>query len=214
MKQIRSDKLSEAIKNVMESVAELLTISAEYTPSPDEEEVNFPFELSSQFERPSEFIQCLLDMIRANFEPHIMGTLFLNSNMDFLYNSMQSSDIGFGYLSLIKTANLTFREFWHEHLLPKAKACGYDLDETPSIFISISANSDNYSFELIEELGQTVDAHMNTKETLSLLSSLFNDETPKQKEIHAGYCLDESLGSQIRVSMWFVKNIKEPKSQH
>ena len=81
MKQIRSDKLSEAIKNVMESVAELLTISAEYTPSPDEEEVNFPFELSSQFERPSESIQCLLDMIRANFEPHIMGTLFLNSRL-------------------------------------------------------------------------------------------------------------------------------------
>ena len=77
MKQIRSDKLSEAIKNVMESVAELLTISAEYTPSPDEEEVNFPFELSSQFERPSEFIQCLLDMIRANFEPHIINRLGL-----------------------------------------------------------------------------------------------------------------------------------------
>lgn len=214
MKQIRSDKMSEAIKNVMESVAELLKISAEHTPSPDEKEVNFPFELSSQFQRPSEFIQCLLDMIRANFEPHIMGTLFLNSNMDFLYHSMQSPDIGFGYLSLVKTTDLTFREFWHEHLLPKAKACGYDLDETPSIFISISANSDKYSIDLIEEVGQTIDAHLSTEETLSLLSSLFNDETPKQKEIHAGYCLDESLGSQIRVSIWLVKNIKEPQPPH
>lgn len=64
-----------------------------------EETGKLPFQVAEQFQRPNEYLRCLLDMIQANFEPDILGTFFLNSNMSFLFDSLPSTPFSFGYIS-------------------------------------------------------------------------------------------------------------------
>ena len=35
-------------------------------------------------DRPAALLQCLLDVMRVNFDPHAPGTLFLNSNIELI----------------------------------------------------------------------------------------------------------------------------------
>lgn len=43
--------------------------------------------LTQSHERPDEYIQAFLDIIRVEFEPNLLGTFFLNANVCFIYNS-------------------------------------------------------------------------------------------------------------------------------
>lgn len=62
------------------------------------------FQVSSKYERPREFFQCMLDMIRIVFEPSPPGTMLLNANPCFIFDAIQQSQFRLGYLSEIVSA--------------------------------------------------------------------------------------------------------------
>lgn len=55
------------------------------------------FEASGQFNRPNDFLQCLLDMLRIMFEPEPPGTFYLNANPDFIYEEIDGAPFRLGY---------------------------------------------------------------------------------------------------------------------
>ncbi|MDQ6965587.1 MAG: hypothetical protein Q9M23_01535, partial [Mariprofundaceae bacterium] len=107
------EQFNHKLQEVMEGIYELLELSREEELSPVREdgvvrygeEGKTCFQVSGQFERPTEFLQTLLDMIRVNFETYIFGTFQLNSNMGFMYDEIPDAPFQLGYVSITSENN-------------------------------------------------------------------------------------------------------------
>ena len=64
-----------ALRKVVEGLYEVFDLAAERPYDPDDSDKPL-FGVSSQFDRPNEFLQTLLDMLRVFFEPDPPGTFF------------------------------------------------------------------------------------------------------------------------------------------
>ncbi|GGF84275.1 hypothetical protein [Alteromonas lipolytica] len=204
---IEGKKFADALQEVFDSIEKFmeLTKESEY-PMLSEDGVHtyiaevgkYPFQIAGQFHRPNEYLRCLLDMLQANFEPEILGTFFLNSNMSFLYDNLPKGAFALGYLSLIKPEDESWEYFVTETLSNKSKMCGYDKDNIRCTFIVLSAG-DEYSFELVEKANHFFDSGMSINETIGLIRGAVID-----KQNHVAFCHDRSLGKKVRFSAWFI----------
>lgn len=202
------DKLIETMKVIYE----LFEISREHNLEPVsddgvtvylEEYGKTCFQVSGQFNRPSEYLESLLDLVRVNFEPCVLGTLFLNSNMSFLYDAIPDKPFQLGYISITSDPNKKFDSFWNEDVIPYIKKCGYSAGDASSIFAVASTGEENYGFEFLDSISTTLGSGFSVDDALGLVAASLS-ETAKEpsKKIHAGYCLDASLQRKTRLSLW------------
>ena len=202
-----SKSFKSALQQVFDSIENFMELTRESVhPMVTEDGVQtyledtgkLPFQVADQFQRPNEYLRCLLDMIQANFEPDILGTFFLNSNMSFLYESLPAKSFSLGYLSLMKFADEDWEQFRKVSYANKVKDCNYIEQDISSTFLVVSAGK-KYSFELIEETSETFNSNLNTNEAITILRG-----QTVQKQFYVGYCQDRSLNQDVRVSAWFI----------
>lgn len=168
------------------------------------------FQVSGQYERPSEFLQCLLDMIRVQYEPAFIGTFFLNSNIGFVYENMPKSSFQLGYLSLTSEAEKAFDQFWLEDVHPYITKCGYHFENAFSIFAVASTGPERYNLTFVTEIAKALQSSFSVEEALGLLKDdLLEDTDPPRKQAYSGYCLDEALGTRIRLSLWIFLDVTQ-----
>jgi len=165
-----------------------------------EETGKYPFQVADQFHRPNEYLRCLLDMVQANFEPDILGTFFLNSNMCFLFDSLPADPFSLGYLSMIKSEEQSWDNFLEVSVAKKLQEYGYLGRPIKSTFVVVSAD-EKYSVDLVEETNRAFDISFSVDEALALLRGQAD-----QKPYYIGYCHDKSLLKKVRVSFWFIFN--------
>ena len=159
--------------------------------------------MASQFARPSEFLESLLDIIRVNFDPCAPGTFFLNANMGLLYDAMPSVPFQLGYASMTSAPDKPFAAFWKEDVALHLKACSYDIDRARAVFAVASTGMDNYGVDFFNEVSTTLESGFSLHEAKELISSQVRESANASiKHIHAGYCMDAGLGSKIRLSLW------------
>ncbi len=197
---------------VMQELHELFELSKEHDLEPVsedgvtrylEEDGKTGFQAASQFARPSEFLESLLDIIRVNFDPCAPGTFFLNANMGLLYEAMPSAPFQLGYASMTSTPDKPFAAFWKEDVVPHLKACGYDIDRARSVFAVASTGMDNYGVDFFNEVSTTLESGFSLHEAKELISSHVRESANAPiKHFHAGYCMDAGLGSKTRLSLW------------
>ena len=206
-KMLERNHFQKALQQVFDSIENFmeLTRESEYPMVTKdgvqtylEETGKYPFQVAEQFQRPSEYLRCLLDMVQANFEPDILGTFFLNSNMSFLYESLPSKPFSLGYLSLIKSTDEDWEQFRNGTYSNKIKDCGYVEQDIKGTFLVVSAGK-QYSIELIEDVSAVFNSNLDTNEVIAALRG-----QSVQRQLYVGYCQDKSLDQDIRVSAWFI----------
>lgn len=156
-----------------------------------------PFQVSGQFERPDEFLQVLLDMVRVQYEPFPMGSMALNSNLTaYLHAAIRGESFRIGYLSMLSEEKQSFTDFWQTEVMAYAKTNGYQLAGAQVMFVVITAGGGNYGLPLLMEVNEVLDAGISLKEAESgcgIVTDRFS-----------GFCLDEAMMSRLRVSVWFI----------
>ncbi len=163
------------------------------------------FQAASQYHRPTEFLQALLDMIHVNYEPHPLSTFDLNSNMGFLYEEFAEQPCHFGYFSLISAGRKAFHDIWSEEVIPHAQQCGYFLEETSSCFVAVTTGLSQYDVPWVDEVVETLKAGTSVTAALDLITAnLTAEATALTNQTFVGFCRDEALVDQMRISVWLL----------
>ncbi len=209
-------RFSEKLQEVMTGIYELFELAREHelsSVSEDgvtrymEEHGKTCFQVSGQFDRPSEFLQTLLDIIRVNYEPCVLGTFFLNSNMVFLYDGVPEAPFQLGYISITSEVNKQFDLFWGEDVIPYIEKCGYSVKDASSIYAVASTGEEKYGIDFIDNISTTLNSGFSVDEAVNLLAASLCETTEEPtKQIYSGFCLDTALENKIRLSLWLFIN--------
>jgi len=175
------------------------TVSDSELGNSDDQRMSCAFQATAHHQRPTEFLQVLLDMVQVNFDPNILGTFFLNSNMSFLFDAIPDTPFQLGYLSAVSEENEGFPSFWDGTILPRTGVYGYDLDKADGVFVVVSTGTDRHGLKLVNETLTTLDSGFSVDDAIDLLAGRDPDE---KRPVHCGFCLDSALVDRIRISLW------------
>lgn len=168
------------------------------------------FQVSRQYDRPSEFLQTVLDIVRVNYEPHVFGTLLLNANMGFLYDGIPESPFRLAYASMTSARDKEFGLFWSEDVLPHLDAWGYNLDSAAAIYAVVSTGEERYTQHLVGEVENVLDVGFSLEDAEALLlAAIRQDGNWTRQQTYTGFCLDTGLESKIRLSLWMFVPCQE-----
>lgn len=162
------------------------------------------FQVSSQYKRPADFFDSLLDFIRVMFEPNPLGTFFLNSNPEFIFNAIPKAPFRLGYISAISLPNEPIDQFFKRNIAIQLKENNYSIESASACFVMVSVNSKKYSFS---HLGVDVlnyfNAGFTTEEAFeSIKVTIEGHDYKKPGNTHVGFSIDNSLRDEMRISMW------------
>ena len=203
-----SEKLQEVMNGISDLIeltkeSELMPVSEEGVIRYFEESGKCCFQAAGQYERPAEFLQCLLDMVRVTYEPSVLGTFFLNSNPCFLYEAIPDTPFQLAYASLLSQENEPFAAFYANTVRPYLLRCGYDLSLATGLFAVASTGEDRYGPPFVEEVDATLGSGFSVQEAVNLLAAAIDpDIGTAPQAAYSGYSLDPALGSRIRLSVW------------
>ena len=174
-----------------------------------------PFEVANQYQRPTEFLQTLLDMLRVIYEPAPIGTWFLNGNLDFLLDALPDDPFRLGYATLTGDAEQPFEGFWQETVLPYVSTCGYAYEMALAVFGVVSTDAEGLDVESVSDMLSVVGAGFSVDEVLGVIASdVEGGVSQTEKTVHFGFCLDPALGRMRRLSLWLVLPLPDDSVQH
>lgn len=213
----------DKLRNVNDSLYELFELCREQDLAPysddgcmiyDEGSEKSCFQVASQFKRPGEFLDTLLDILRVTYDPSPLGTLFLNSNPSFIYEAVPRVPFTLGYLSVVGSQGESFSNIWQGEIALRMLENGYDFRKTSALFVIVAASDKLMSAELIDEVHTITNSGFTVSEVFGLFASElgFNSMKPK-KDIYSGFVWDQGLDSRLRVSIWlFIEATQHLKS--
>ncbi len=218
-----AEQFVSQLKAVMTGIYDFMEITQEKTLKPaeysvtdqGEEPAKYCFEVANQYHRPTEFLQALLDIIHVNFEPCLLSTYCLNSNISFLYEEVADQPFNLGYLSIISEGTKEFNSIWREQVIPYAYQCGYSVEEATAVFVVVTVGPQQYDVEWVAAVIQSLNAGYSVNEALGMLRANLRDETATQaNNTYVGFCVDEALVNKIRISAWLTKKDPNHSSIH
>jgi len=170
------------------------------------------FQVSNQYERPANFLDCLLDFIRVMFGPNPLGTFFLNSNPEFIVNAMPKVPFNLGYITAISQPNESIDQFYKREIAFQLKDNNYLIESASACFVMVSVNSEKYSYN---NLGVDVLNFFNSGFTAKIvlegfIAAIEDQEYKPPSNTHVGFSIDNSLRDEMRLSMWLF--LKDPNS--
>jgi hypothetical protein len=209
---------AEALNSTLASLYQVFDLAAERPLPPVidgcrvyyEETGKTCFQVSGQFERPGEFLQVLLDMLRMLYSPDVVGTFHLNANPSFIFDALPDKGFRLGYATLLSDPGESFHTFLESKFLPRLAELGYQISTCSAAFFALCCGIDDPHPELrMVELCNESSAALNTgfslDEAISLIKSeLDGDVLSPRKQVYAGYAFDEALGERLRASVWLI----------
>ena len=170
----------------------------------DEESGKCAFQVAGQFDRPREFLDALIDIIRVIYDPHPLGTLLLNSNPAFIREAIPHFPFTLGYVSVIGSSDESFESMWRRKVTSELANNNYDLGKVSTAFIVVAGSSKRNGFELLEDVFRVTQSGFSIDEVLHLFAAASNiiTDKPKIKDIYAGTVFDEGLDNRLRISLW------------
>jgi hypothetical protein len=125
--------------------------------------------------------------------------------MGCLYEEIAEQPCHFGYFSLISAGRKAFHEIWCEEVIPHAHQCGYFLEETSSQFVAVTTSSSQYDVPWVDEVVETLKAGTSVPAALGLITAnLTAEATALTNKTFVGFCVDEALVDQMRISVWLL----------
>lgn len=161
------------------------------------------FEVASQFNRPHEFFQALLDVIRIIFEPNIMSTTILNSNPCLLFEEIPVTPFRLGYLSSVSEEDEALSDFYARVIKTQMSETGFDAESAGALFIMITVGCKYYKIKFMRESVKFFDAGMSIDTLMGNISAIIQDRKfEKSGGAVIGFSEDAALRGKIRISMW------------
>ncbi len=162
------------------------------------EDGKLPFQETQQFDRPDEFLQALLDIMKVQFEPWPLGTFFLNSNvMAYLADSIDKNGFSFNYASITSEPQAGFTDFWLTAVEPYLNKLGIPFNGGQS-FVAVTVGPSNYSLNLVEEVDRVLGSGISLASAVKAVVG----HGVSDQHVVCGYAVEEGLDSRIRVSVW------------
>ena len=200
--------ITQALKSIMSGVSTLAsinnneqTITNNFIPA--------TFQIMQNNDRPHEYLQAILDLVRCNFEPNPLGTFFLNSNAQFIYDAITEDKTNLGYASIVSEPNQSVGSFWQDTLTKHLHAVGYDSKCTEDALVVISTGDNRYNLELVKEIHAHIEVGLEITDAINVLANEISDNTQAMAQnVHCGFCMDESLDTKLRVSILFPFQFK------
>jgi hypothetical protein len=178
----------------------------------DKESGKCAFQVAGQFDRPREFLEALIDIIRVIYDPNPLGTLLLNSNPAFILEAIPRFPFSLGYISVLGSSKESFESLWHGKVASELAKNNYDLEKVSTAFIVVAGSSNRNGFELLDDVLRVTQSGFSIDEVLHLFASASNiiTDKPKNKDIYAGTVFDEGLDDRLRISLWlFIEAANE-----
>jgi len=209
------NEFSGKLQQLMGNVFDLFELTKEYEyPTRAENSVGgysedngkYNFQVARQYERPSEFLQVLLDVMRVNYDPRLPGTWFLNSNPSYIYDGIPKSPFCLGYVSLVSNGDEDFSSFYPSTVAPYIEACGYDITQISKSYAVVSSGGKHNFNKLVEDVCEKLESAFSVYVVNNFCAP--DEEDKSQNRCYAGFCVDPALENRIRLSMWFY--IPEP----
>ncbi|WP_415892538.1 hypothetical protein ACMXYN_15045 [Neptuniibacter sp. PT8_73] len=164
------------------------------------EDGKLPFHEAQQFDRPDEFLQALLDMLKVQFEPWPIGTFFLNSNvMAYLAGTIEQRSFSFNYASITSESKAGFTGFWLTVVEPYLNKLDIPFSDG-QFFVVVTVGSCNYTLSLVEEVDSVLGSGISLASAVKAVVGAGNEA----QNIVCGYALEEGLDSSMRVSVWSI----------
>lgn len=198
-----------AFRQAIAGLYQVFDLAAEQPYNPDDYDKPL-CGVSSQFDRPDEFLQTLLDMMRIFFEPDPPGTLYLNANPCFLYEALSDKSIQLGYASILGDPGESFSSMLHEKIFPRLEELGYRQDTYASAYFAIcrgpgQGGKIKFGDDLICESTMALRANISVDAAWEGLYSAIKEESPAfVQRNYVGLSFDQSLGDRLRVSIWLI----------
>lgn len=169
------------------------------------EDGKLPFQVAQQFDRPDEFLQALLDMIRVQYEPFPMGSMLLNANvLAYLYAAINNEQLRFGYLSMLSENRQPFTDFWQSEVTAYSKKNGYSLSDAQAMFVVVTVGDSNYGLPLLTEVNEVLGSGISLKGAVKNVAAEVAGGDAAVTERFSGFCLDEAMMGRLRVSVWLL----------
>lgn len=206
---------AETMTALMRTVGETLELAREHELAPviDGVQVYMPecgkanFQTASQFSRPTEFLQTLLDLIRIIYEPYPPGTFMLNSNWDFVGAALPSKPFRLGYLSMMSLPAENIGLFNERVLAVRMNQYGYTRVDAVATYFMVTVGPGRSvlqtSSEASRQFGVGISAH-DTLDALALTASRDDEVGIPTGRVAVGVALDEGLEDRMRVSIWMI----------
>jgi hypothetical protein len=198
-----------------DSIFQIMELSREQEakyPNPvfREMEIKNCYQVAGQFHRPEEFLESLVDMIRVTFQTKMFGTLLLNSNPAYFYDSIPKEPFILGYISEVSKAGESFSDFWVTTILKKLEKCDYSLERASTIFVSVAAGQERMSEALLNDVSREIRGGFGADEFLRCTAAeIKGEELPLKADVYTGYVWDNNLLDRLRVSLWlFIEETK------
>lgn len=164
------------------------------------------FELAGSRDRPLEFLQCLMDLVRVLYEPEPPGSLDLNSNWDLVSEAVPLDGFRLGYVSVTGLPGQSLQAMVGREFASRLAALGY-VDQAPlATFICVSVGAELWrrNVSVVGEANRLFDAGWSVSACADAIKAVAADDgivdTPATL---AGVALDPALApSQVRVSVW------------
>ena len=167
-----------------------------------EEEGKCLFQVAGQFKRPSDFLQCLLDMLRIMFEPNPPGTWLLNSNPDFLLEEICANGFQLGYVTGVSAPNEPISGFYSRVIEPQMQENKY-LPETAFATYAFITSGDRWNMKKVSEISHFFDSGFSIDDAVQTLANGMNGKgVSKRNRCYTGFSSDTALGKSMRISMW------------
>jgi hypothetical protein len=164
------------------------------------------FELTGRQERPLEFLQSTLDLLRVLYEPFTPGTFQLNSNWDLVRDSVPAQPFRLGYASVLGEPDETIASMAQGCVARRLCALGYVLDGALATFVSVSAGLARFDkpLNLMREVQAAFGAGFTAAQVLAQIEDVSAGVGIVRAEgcVHAGLARDEALERRLRVSLW------------
>lgn len=164
------------------------------------------FQVANQFERPAEFMQCLMDMLRVHYEPELFGTFFLNANIGFALQLLPESPFRLGYASQVSQYGKAFPDFWKNDILPSLEQFGYAIESASGLFVVVSSPRERLDMDAVGTIMEATGAGFKIEDVISEMAAAVaqSSESSSLPTIHAGFVADDALESRWRVSVWLL----------
>jgi hypothetical protein len=168
----------------------------------------FGFRVVGQQQRPAEFLQCWLDMVRVLFEPAPPGTMFLNSNWDLITAAVPGAPFRLEYLSVSGSAEGGVAAFIERSVEPRAAELGCSLSEAEACFTALCVGEELFErrVSLNKELQRALGAGFTVDGAMRAISQAAHGSDAAlaaERQVHAGVTLDRQLrAGGMRISAW------------
>ena len=179
----------------------------------DEGTTPLTFQAAWQYERPQEFQQSLMDILRVVFDPNPPGTFMLNANYGLLEEAVPDTPFRLAYLSELGRPGESVQALKSRAIDPRCQALGFEQGIGP-MFGTLCAGQGSV-VHLVRDYAALFDAGFSVKQALSGMAQELGaaavDPASDGPICHLGYSIDPALADRFRVSLWrFVPRDDQP----